>query len=222
MITRLVRLPALLSCSAGVLLSFALLGPAGARAETGKNIPVLLAKFNFEDTPAFIPNWGAGYKSTYKPATGWKAPFVVKLDADDPHSGAKSLRFDLLQNQLETESAAGERLVHSPQIEIPAFASAAPGKLVLHCSVRTRGVVEGGVGIRILERNEKHVSLGLLSNQESLVEIPETAVWREFKAEGPLRKGTRSVAFMVVMYARQQAPATVWLDDISLEYQSAP
>ncbi len=189
--------------------------PAAAHAQTA---PLLLAKYNFEDIPAHVPNWGAGYKGTYKPATGWKTPFVVKLDSKDPHSGAHALRIELLQNPAENETG-GERLVHSPHIEVPAFTSTEPGQLVAHFYVRTQGVSEGGVGIRILERDENQVSLGLLAGEESIIEIPETSGWRELSFEGRLRTKTRSIAFMIVLNAQQQAPATIWIDDIALEYQ---
>ncbi len=201
--------------------SLALLAPLSIHAAPagGKTAPapMLLAKFNFEDTPAWVPNWGAANNGSYKPATGWKKPFVVKLDPADPHSGENALRFELIENRAPDEKA-GERLVHSPQIEIPTFTGTTPPKLVVRFAARTRGVFEGGVGIRVLERNDKQASLGLLGNKESFIELPETPGWKEFQFEGKLRTNTRSIAFMVVMYNHQQAPAAVWIDDISLEY----
>lgn len=190
-------------------------------AATPAAAPTLLAKFTFEDTPAWIPNWGAANNGSYKPATGWKKPFVVKLDPSDPHSGENALRFELIENRAPDEKGSGERLVHSPHVEVPAMAAGQPGKLLLHFAVRTSGIYEGGLGIRVLERNEKQVSLGLLGNKDSILEIPDTPSWKEFAVEAPLRSGTRSIAFMVVMYGRQQAPATVWIDDISVEFVPA-
>lgn len=184
-------------------------------------VPMLLAKFNFEETPAWIPNWGAANNGSYKPATGWKKPFVVKLAPADPHSGENALRFELLENRAPDEKGSGERLVHSPQIAVPALAGAAPGKLIIRFAARTHGIYEGGLGIRVLERNEQQKSLGLLGGKDSILEVAETPTWKEFEVSAKLHSSTRSIAFMVVMYDRQQAPATVWIDDISVEYQPA-
>lgn len=183
--------------------------------------PILLAKFNFEDIPAHVPNWGAGNNGKYKPATGWKEPFAVKLDSVDPHSGLNSLRFELLQNRDENATGNGERIVHSPSIQVPELVADGASRVAVHFSVRTQGVYEGAVGIRILERSEKQTSLGLVGDKETLLEIPQTEKWVELSAEGKLRSGTRSITFMVVMEGRQQAPATVWIDDISLEFLPA-
>lgn len=213
---RLIRpLPILLLLSAAALPL-----PAQNKAPAPAPVPMLLAKFNFEETPAWIPNWGAANTGSYKPATGWKKPFVVKLDPADPHSGENALRFELVENRAPGDKV-GERLVHSPQIEVPPFTGTTPAKLVVRFAARTRGIFEGGLGIRVLERNDKQASLGLLGSKDSILEIPETPTWKEFEIEAKLRTGTRSVAFMVVMYEHQQAPATVWIDDISLEYLPA-
>ena len=184
-------------------------------------VPMLLAKFTFEDTPAWVPNWGAANNGSYKPATGFKKPFVVKLDPQDPHSGENALRFELLESRAPDEKGSGERLVHSPQIEVPPFTGTEPAKLVVRFAVRTRGIYEGGLGIRVLERNEQQKSLGLLGGKDSILEILDTPSWKELEVSAKLRTGTRSIAFMVVMYGHQQAPATVWIDDISLEYLPA-
>lgn len=198
-----------------------LAAPALPLAAQPAPAPMLLAKFNFEEIPAHVPNWGAGDNGKYKPATGWKEPFVVKLDSADPHSGEHALRFELLQNRPEGATGNGERILHSPSIQVPALAADGASRLAVRFSVRTRGVFEGAVGVRVLERSEKQTSLGLLGDKDSLVEIPETAAWREISASGKLRSGTRTVTFMIVMYGRQQAPATVWIDDISLEFLPA-
>lgn len=213
-------LSVLVFCSAATL---PLAAQTKAPATTVVPAPVatLLAKFNFEETPAWIPNWGAANNGSYKPATGFKKPFVVKLDPADPHSGENALRFELLESRAPDEKGSGERLVHSPQIEVPPFTGKEPAKLVVRFAVRTKGVYEGGLGIRVLERNDKQASLGLLGNKDSILEIPETPAWKELEFAAKLRTGTRSIAFMVVMYGHQQAPATVWIDDISLEYLPA-
>lgn len=185
-------------------------------------VPTLLAKFNFEDTPAWIPNWGAANNGAYKPATGFKTPFTVKLDPVDPHSGENALRFDLLENRAPDAKGSGERLVHSPQIEVPPFTGTGePPKLVVRFAIRTKGIYEGGLGIRVLERNDQQKSLGLLGNKDSILEVLETPTWKELEVSAKLRTGARTIAFMVVMYGHQQAPATVWIDDISLEYLPA-
>ena len=182
-----------------------------ARAEN----PELLAKYDFEEIPAWIPNWGAGFQNSYKPATGWKSPFKVSLCPENPHSGDNALRIDLL------ESADGEKLVHSPAITIPAPPEGAlPRKVTIRAFVRTADLEEGGAGIRVLERGENGASLRLLETQKSLIPIPESPEWTELTAEGTLHTQTRSITFMVVVY-QPIAPATVWIDDVSVEIQPA-
>ena len=196
-------------------------GPAPVDAAASAAAPMLLAKFTFEDTPAWVPNWGAAYNGSYKPATGWKKPFVVKLDPEDPHSGDHALRFELLENRAPGETGAGERLVHSPQIDVPAPGGEGSPRLVLHFALRTRGIEEGRLGIRVLERDAQKKSLGLLGNQDAILEIAETPTWKVFVVDAKLRRATRSLAFMVVMQGEQSAPATVWLDDVSVEHVAA-
>ncbi|MDR1282135.1 MAG: hypothetical protein LBK99_15140 [Opitutaceae bacterium] len=181
--------------------------------------PQLLAKYTFENIPAYIPDWGAGHGSTYKPATGWKTPFTVKLDIIDPHSGVNAMCIRLL------DTTGGEKIVHTPSIKIPSppatdapAETVAPGKLHIRLYARAEGVIENGVGIRVLERDEKGASLRLLENKKTLVPVAETATWQELAAEGTLHSRTRSVSLMLVIN-KEQTPATIWLDDISIEYQ---
>lgn len=178
--------------------------------------PELLAKYNFENIPVFIPDWGAGHGSTYKPATGWKTPFKVSLDSANPHAGDNALRFELL------ESSEKEKLVHSPAIKIAPPAEGAVGerKLVVRLFVRSSGITGKGVGIRVLERDEKNASIRLLGNKTSLIPVPDSADWVELEAEGSLHSRTRSVTFMVVAY-QAEVPATVWIDDVSVELAPA-
>jgi hypothetical protein len=171
--------------------------------------PELLAKYNFENIPAYVPDWGAGLGSTYKPATGWKTPFKVSLDSANPHAGAHALRFDLL------ESSEKEKLVHGPAIKIAA-PDVGERKLLVRLFVRSSGVTGKGVGIRVLERDEKNASIRLLDNKTSLISVPDSADWVELEAEGALHSRTRSVTFMVVAY-QSEVPATVWIDDVSVE-----
>lgn len=213
------RLPAFLLFAALVASASRAATPTHAAATPAPAAaPILLAKFNFEDIPAHVPNWGAGNNGKYKPATGWKEPFVVKLDPVDPHSGASSLRFELLQNRDPGATGNGERIVHSPAIQVPALVADGASRVAIHFAVRTRGVFEGAVGVRILERSEKQTSLGLVADKDMLIELPRSEAWVRLDAEGKLRSGTRTITFMVVMDGRQQAPATVWIDDISLEF----
>lgn len=199
-----------MNTSAGLRLFALLAGLATPlAAQTG---PEFLAKYNFENIPAYVPDWGAGHGSTYKPATGWKTPFKVSLDSANPHAGDNALRFELL------ESSEKEKLVHGPAIKIAAPADGAVGerKLVVRLFVRSSGVTGKGVGVRVLERDEKNASIRLLGNKPSLIPVPDSADWVELEAEGSLHSRTRSVTFMVVAY-QTEAPAIVWIDDVSLE-----
>lgn len=175
-------------------------------------VPELLAKYDFEKIPAWVPDWGAGHGSTYKPATGWKTPFKVSLDSENPHFGANALRIELI------ESSEKEKIVHGPGIKI------APGsgerKLDLMLYVRASGLAGKGAGIRVLERDEKGASIRLLGNKNSLLPIENSAEWVELHAEGVLHSRTASITFMIVAY-QSEVPATIWVDDISLELSSA-
>lgn len=170
--------------------------------------PTLLAEYDFEKIPAHVPNWGAGLGSTYKPATGWKTPFKVSLDQDNPHSGDNSLRIEIL------EPSDKEKIVHSPAIKIePADGER---KVRVRLFVRSTGFGEKGAGIRILERDETGASIRLLGGGKTLIPVPDSPDWVELDAEGVLHSRTASISFMVVAYT-QEAPATLWIDDVSLE-----
>lgn len=174
----------------------------------------LLVQYDFEGIPTFIPNWGAGYSGQYKGATGWHSPFKVSLDKEDPHSGDNALRFELL------EVPAGEIIVHSPAIALPELAegeSRAGSKIIIHAYVRTKGVTDGEVGLRVLEKNKDGKSLGLLMNEKSIVSISESSEWTELTVEGDLRSGAHTIIFMLVANV-SQSPVIVWLDDISIEF----
>ena len=174
--------------------------------------PGLLAKYNFEAIPAWIPDWGSGLGSTYKPATGWKTPFKVSLDSANPHAGANALRFDLL------ESVEKEKIVHGPAIKIAPAPAGQSGerKVVVRLFVRSTGLTGKGVGIRVLERDDKGASLRLLGGKNTLIPVPDSADWVELNAEGTLHSRTASITFMVVAY-QAEVPATVWIDDVSVE-----
>ncbi|RRK02655.1 hypothetical protein Ga0100230_006000 [Opitutaceae bacterium TAV3] len=176
----------------------------------------LLAKYTFEGIPAHIPDWGGGVGSVYKPATGWKTPFTVKLDTNDPHSGGNSLRIELL------ETTNGEKIVHTPSIKIPLPETSAPGKVSIRLYIRTQGIVEKGALIRGLERDEKGKIVRYLGNKKELFPVPETATWQEFTTQATLAPNTRSISVMLSLTKEQTSPATVWLDDISVELQPAP
>lgn len=176
--------------------------------------PQLLAKYNFEGIPAYLPDWGAGLGSTYKPATGWKTPFKVSLDADNPHAGVNALRLELL------EASPKEKIVHGPAIKIAPPADDRPGdrKVTIRLYARATGLAEKGAGIRVLERDEKNASIRLLANEKTLAVIPNSPTWVELNAEGVLHSRTRSITFMIVSY-QEQAPATLWIDDVSVELE---
>jgi hypothetical protein len=195
------------------VIALLVLAAAPAAAQTA---PGLLAKYNFENIPAWVPDWGAGHGSTYKPATGWKTPFKVGLDAANPHAGENALRLDLV------ESSEKEKIVHGPAIKIAPAPAGDPSdrKVVVRLFVRSSGVTGKGAGIRVLERDEKGASLRLLGGKSSLVPVPDSADWVELSAEGTLHSRTASITFMLVAY-QTEVPATVWIDDISLELAPA-
>lgn len=185
----------------------ALAAPLAAQA-----VPELLAKYDFEKIPSWVPDWGAGHGSTYKPATGWKTPLKVSLDSENPHFGANALRIELL------ESSEKEKIVHGPAIKIAS--SASERKLDVTLYVRASGIAGKGAGIRVLERDEKGASIRLLGNKNSLLPIENSTEWVELRAEGVLHSRTASITFMVVAY-QSEVPAIIWVDDIAVELSSA-
>lgn len=177
--------------------------------------PQLLAKYTFENIPAHIPGWGAGHGSTYKGATGWKTPFTVKLDTADPHSGTNAMRIEVL------ETTSGEKVVHTPSITVPeAEAAASPGKVIVHLYARAEGLLESGAIVRILERDANSKPIGFLGHKKVLASIKSSETWQEITAQGTLNPRTRNFSLMIVL-DREQTPATVWIDDISVEFQPA-
>jgi hypothetical protein len=203
--------PAFLFSRVLPLLACALAAVVSAAAQTGRT-PELLAKYTFENIPAWVPDWGAGHGSTYKPATGWKTPFRVMLDAGNPHAGASSLRLEL------NESSPKEKVVHGPAIRVaPASADNPGGRRVrIRLHARSAGLVDKGAGIRVLERDEKNASIRLLAGQKSLVAVPGSTDWVELEAGGALHSRTASITFMLVVY-QSEVPASVWIDDVSVE-----
>lgn len=194
-------------------LSLAALVLATTGSLRAADAPTLLAEYDFEKIPAHVPNWGAGLGSTYKPATGWKTPFKVSLDQENPHSGDNSLRFELL------EPSDKEKIVHSPAIKVePADGER---KVRVRLFVRAAGFGENGAGIRILERDDTGASIRLLGGEKTLIPVPDSTDWVELDAEGVLHSRTASISFMVVAYA-VEAPATLWIDDVSLEMAPVP
>ncbi|WPJ95105.1 hypothetical protein SH580_16900 [Coraliomargarita algicola] len=193
-------------------ITFTFVAVAGSLQAKTDLFPELLAKYNFEGLPSWVPGWGAGHGSTYQPATGWRTPFRVELDADDPHSGMHALRIEL------KEASGKEKIVHAPAIKVasPSGDSSEERKICIHLHVRTHGLVENGVGIRLLERDAENTSIRLLDNEKSLVHVPNSSEWVELNATGTLDSRTASITLMIVAY-QSEVPATLWVDDISVE-----
>lgn len=188
-----------------------------AASPSAQAAPELLAKYNFEGVPSWVPDWGAGHGSTYKPATGWKTPFKVALETANPHAGGNALRFELL------ESSEKEKLLHGPAIKIapPASDDFNDRKVVVRLFVRSSGLTGKGAGIRVLERDAQGASIRLLGGKNSLLTVPDSGEWMEIEAEGVLHSRTASITFMVVAY-QSEVPAAIWIDDVSVELVSVP
>jgi hypothetical protein len=186
----------------------ALLLALGCTAAPANDEANLLAKYDFENIPAFVPNWGAGLGSTYKPATGWKEPFTVALDTQDTHAGENSLRLEL------TEGSDKTKILHSPAIKVEP--SDSERTVHLRLFVKAAGLMQDGAGIRILERDENSASIRLLNSKDTLIPLADSKDWVELEAEGVLHSRTASISFMVVVY-QSEVPATIWIDDISVE-----
>jgi hypothetical protein len=183
----------------------AVIAPTPATAHSAAPAPVILDEEGFEGVPAYIPDWGAGYQSVYKPATGWKEPFRVTLDKEDPHSGLACMRIAF--------AAPGEGLirVHSSGIAVP---EALRGQRVrVEAYVRGQDLKPGSVGLGILQKDAAGKTLGYVGLEPKLAPIVAGEDWVKITAEGRLNAQAASLILMFTAEA-DTAPGTLWVDDI--------
>lgn len=186
-----------------------LVAVAGLIFAAGASAQDLVKEYTFDDVPAYLPDWGAGYKGTYKPAASFKEGFKVTLDKMNPHSGTGCL-------QVEIEPGTeGEIRVHSPNMPVVPGESGTP--VQVRAYVRTEGTEPGTIGLGILEKSEASKTLGYVGGKEKLVPLEEpTKEWQEVTLQGKLNSATRSIILMVTIDP-QPSPAFLWIDDISVE-----
>ncbi|MBC2595323.1 hypothetical protein H5P28_13730 [Ruficoccus amylovorans] len=167
--------------------------------------PVILTEDGFEGVPAYIPDWGAGYQGVYKPATGWKEPFTVKLDREDPHSGLACMRVEF--------NGAGEDLIriHSKGIPVP---EALRGKNIrVEAYVRSEGIASGSIGLGILQKDAGGKTLGYLGLNEKLAPVAAGNEWQKITAQGKLNSNAASLILMLTADATT-GPGQLWVDDV--------
>lgn len=187
----------------------ALSAVAGLIFAAGASAQDLVKEYTFDDVPAYLPDWGAGYKGTYKPAASFKEGFKVSLDKMNPHSGTGGLQVEI---QPGTE---GEIRVHSPNMPVVPGESGTP--VQIRAYVRMEGAEPGTIGLGILEKSEAGKSLGYVGGKEKLVALDEASKeWQEVILQGKLNSATRSIILMLTIDP-QSSPAFVWLDDVSVE-----
>lgn len=177
----------------------------GAPAADAAAANPILVEYGFEGIAAYIPNWGAGYGSTYKPATGWKEPFVVSLDREDPHSGqaAMSVRF----------SAGNEQTirVHSPAIKVP---EPLRGKdITVECYVKGEGIDPAKIGLGVMQKDAEGKTIGYVGNQPTLVAVTAGSDWSKISLKG--RLNTRAASILLMFTAVEGQPESrLFVDDI--------
>lgn len=175
----------------------------------------LLAKYDFESDAKWLPKWGAGLGSKYAPATGWKKPFVVTLERGDSHSGDACLKMDIV------ESVPGEKILHTDVIAIPAPDEGKKVRVAICFYVRSQGLSEKSLHLRGLEKDESNKTLKMVGDAKSLVAIPLAPEWTEVRWTGALNPKTRGLMIMLAVTSTD-APATFWLDDLSVEMAPEP
>ncbi len=173
----------------------------------------LLAKYDFESDPKWLPQWGAGVGSKYQPAASWKSPFKVTLDKTDSHSGDGCLKMERISSE------PGEIVLHTNAISVPAPADGQKINVTIRFYIRSSGFAEKNIQLRGLEKDAASRTLYMLSNSKSLVSIPASEEWAEVRWQGMLDANTRQLVVMFVA-ASSNAPASLWLDDISVEADS--
>lgn len=191
-------------CALSVLVACTSLAAEDGAAAPAVVNPVIV-EYNFEGIPAYIPNWGAGYKGSYRPATGWKEPFKVTLDRENPHSGLACMSI-LLEPQIEEVVR-----VHSPGIPVP---EALRGKNVqVEFYTRVEGLAEGAVGFGILQKDAEGATIGYVDHNPALAAIAVGEGWAKVVANG--RLNSRATTIILMFTAEAAMPGgQLWVDDI--------
>jgi hypothetical protein len=175
----------------------------------------LAAKYDFESDAKWLPDWGAALGSKYLPATGWKTPFKVTLEKGESHSGDACLKMEIL------EPATGEKILHTNAFAVPAPTEGKKTHITVRFYIRTQGLSEKSLHLRGLEKDESGRTLKMLGDAKSLVAISPSSEWTEVRWEGALNEKTRKLMIMFAITS-SDAPATLWLDDLSVEADPDP
>ncbi|MDP0495090.1 MAG: hypothetical protein Q7Q73_02675 [Verrucomicrobiota bacterium JB024] len=186
-------------------LAVAALTAATVNAAALAPAPIILDEDGFEGVPAYIPDWGAGYQGVYKPATGWKEPFRVTLDKEDPHSGLACMRIAF--------AAPGEGLirVHSSGIAVPE--NLRGQRVRVEAYVRGQDLKPGSVGLGVLQKDAAGKTLGYVGLEPKLAPVAAGEDWIKITAEGLLNAQAASLILMFTAEA-DTAPGILWVDDI--------
>lgn len=196
--------PNSLRSSLTVLLAAALIVAAAPLSHGAE----LLEEFNFESAPAYLPNWGAGYGGTYKPATGWKEPFRVTLDEANPHSGLAALKV------VYPQTSSGAKILHTPGIKVP---QGDESRLVdVRFFYRTKEMANANIKFQILQLDENGSAFAYVGAGKGEERLDASEEWKEVRINGPLSNKTVSIQLVWVVQEEMDG-AEFWLDDISVE-----
>jgi hypothetical protein len=172
---------------------------AGVLAQATKPIgSSLIANFDFEAADAHA-SWRE------MPAKDDAAPSLVKLDAENPHSGRSALRF-----QVQSEGKTGRFVFTGINLSADH-----PKRVRVRLFARAEGIQAGQAEINLLERDGSKV-LGWCGGKNVLIPLDAGSEWKEFSAEVPVRAEAR----VLTLFVRIQEPKpgkTVWIDDVSVE-----
>lgn len=196
---------ALHPCAALWILTAFLAAPAGLQA--GK----LLEEYDFESVPAFLPNWGAGYSGTYKPATGWKEPFKVTLDSQNPHSGKKAVKVDYL------EASSGKKILHTPAIVLK---EGEDRTVEIQLYYRTENIGDENIQFQILQLDSDGSAFRYVETGKPVEWLQGSDKWCKVQFEGKVHNSARTLQLVWTVHDEKKE-AALWLDDISVEVKGS-
>lgn len=170
----------------------------------------LVAEYDFEAVPPYLPGWGAGFGRDYKPAAAWKAPFTVALDTANPHSGAKAVKVAYL------EAAKGDKIFHSQGLSLPENTSGNSRRIRIRFFYRLTGISDGMLQFSVMEINSQTKSKRLLDRKKVLRSLAPAEEWRSVEYEGNLNADTNQVQ-LIWANTSGEAPGALWIDDVSID-----
>lgn len=185
---------------------------AGLLAAAFLGVPLgaaeLVAEYDFESVPPFLPGWGGGYGSEYKPAAAWKTPFTAALDSSNPHSGSQSVKVTYLK------PAKGDKIFHSQGIELPENRGAA--RIRIRFFYRLTGTSGEALHFSVMGTNRRTQGKEWQDRQRVLSSLPPADSWRPVEYEGSLNADIRQIQ-LIWVNPSAESTGELFLDDVSVD-----